>query len=177
MRAFDLKSFAYSTNYLEYTQAAQEAEFKKLYARVLDTVPDLGNPDFRTIVALIQGWYGGPDLLRTTQDVNFVPNVTSPTEPDSWQTQPQLYRNAVIYCRSCHSTRKPSQFDWGTYSQFFARRGLIGQRVCNDRIMPNAVRTWSNFWTSAGPDAPLFPPHAPFLVRETLGIVCNPPAP
>jgi hypothetical protein len=189
---FDLKSFAFSSNPL-WTQAQQELQFRTLNRRVLDTVPGGCDPsyqgDYRTICALIHGWYGGPSMQLTAQKVDFVPDVTCPScvppEPDSWNSTPanqNLYRNVVFYCRSCHSTRA-AYLDWGTASLFRNSSVLIQQRVCgqpnppfNGRQMPQALRTWYNFWTSTGP-ANDFSPHAPFILRDALGITCTPPAP
>jgi mono/diheme cytochrome c family protein len=161
---FDPESYEYSnveippfSGTLPFGKAAQEPAFKTLNTRILDTDPTVA------VRQLVEGWYGGAGLPSSVHNSNFVPpGWTTPVDKSS------LYSNVVKNsCRACHTTRS-GPIDWASYSGDLAEPNpgtypnqglkeygdLAKYRVCTDRTMPNAKRTFFNFWLSTSPNRP-----------------------
>jgi hypothetical protein len=88
-------------------------------------------------------------LPSGTQNSGFVPTGwLSPSDKSG------VYNNAVKrYCRACHTTRDAT-LDWATFDLMNSYNGFIKTVVCNLRVMPQARRTYLNFWLSTSPHGP-----------------------
>ena len=160
---FDLDSFGYPTTAPR--SPAVEAEFKKMNKGVLDTNVS------SAVRLLIRNWYGTNETdpnLGLNFDGNKVPSGwTTPTIPTD---ETPLY-NALVkpYCRSCRTTRDPSNspsgqdITWQGYdsldnssSRFFVCSG--------SHLMPQAERTFGRFWFGLFPHGP-----AAFAASQVAG--------
>ena len=138
---FDLESFKYSSA-ASFTRAAQEPALKDLNNGVLMTGPTLVASD------LVTGWYATSTTFKDT----FVPSGwlgnTSGNLPKAG-----LYDQVIkASCRACHSVRDSSSgLNFRTYANFDVYNSSAKFWVCTGRRMPNAQRTYNNFWKSSGP--------------------------
>ncbi|MEP7336137.1 MAG: hypothetical protein ABI977_00100 [Acidobacteriota bacterium] len=150
---FDLASYRYTeveipplSGTKPFSREAQEAQFRILNQRVLDT-------NFTSAIQeLVQGWYGGPGLPNPTQNSLFV--------PAGWVAKSSVYTDVVAQsCRACHTTRD-APLDWAqfdgpnSFDGFKEFGGSIKYRVCDSKEMPQARRTYLNFWLSISPHRP-----------------------
>ena len=133
---FDLDSFDYSPR-PDLSRAAQESQFRELNRAVLDADQRLYQPS-AAIKELIEGWYGGQGLPRTTFDSSFVPN--------GWLQDPSLYDAIRHGCRGCHAQ---TALPLNSLEQFRLLSNGVRQLVCEDGQMPLARRTFERFWTSS----------------------------
>ncbi|XXF78229.1 carboxypeptidase regulatory-like domain-containing protein [Myxococcaceae bacterium GXIMD 01537] len=143
---FALETFRYpQLSFLfNYSRAVQEPQFKTLNARILDTN---ASPATREVIC---GWHGAgaacSSLPNPTQNSNFVPL--------GWSGNPTLYRTVVQpSCRTCHVARTGS-LAWTQWSVFQSFGSSIKYDVCQSRVMPQAKRTYENFWLSILPHQP-----------------------
>jgi hypothetical protein len=74
--------------------------------------------------------------------------------PPGWSSKPALYSTVVQpSCRTCHIARNAG-LDWTQWTTFQAFGGSIKYDVCQSRVMPQAKRTYDNFWLSTAPHQP-----------------------
>jgi len=112
--------------------ASLEASFKQLNEAILETDPT------KATRKLIKGLYGGSDLPRNTQDLNYV--------PASWATETQLYLDVVVpACRNCHtaSDKKILNLSWWKDNP-----GKIREEVFHEKTMPNSKPGFDRFWST-----------------------------
>ncbi|MFI5104262.1 MAG: carboxypeptidase-like regulatory domain-containing protein, partial [Terriglobales bacterium] len=142
-REFDLTSLKYPA---ANPQALQEANFKVLNQIVAASAPA------GAITDLVNGWYAGNSATQITTYV-----------PTGWTATPQkhdLYANVVAKsCRTCHvaqdAVSNNSVISWLNYSMFQQKRGTIQAFVCGaNKLMPQALVTYKNFWLSTTPSSP-----------------------
>lgn len=152
---FDVESFKYSALDPSVTKAGQQGDFNKLNRLLRDFT---GLAAAHPISDLTSGWYGvapGAAIPAATPfDENWIPD-------NSWRTNPTrvgLYSQVVEKsCRSCHITREGR--DWNSYDLLdtvsgFDNPSYVKQRVCSERVMPQALVTFLNFWLSTAPNQP-----------------------
>jgi hypothetical protein len=72
-----------------------------------------------------------------------------------------MYKNVITKaCRTCHiaspfgDVGPVTGLRFETAQQAKDRLGQIEDRVCNDHVMPHALRTHARFWASVGPHQP-----------------------
>lgn len=150
---FDLDSYRYSTiettpGVFPWSRASQEAQFKELNKAVLET-------NFTPAIdELVKGWYGGAALPFATQNSTFV----APNWAAGGKSNVYLQAQAPS-CRACHTTRT-NQVSWqfwslaGAGNDFQERSSIYGAVCSTSRRMPQAKRTYNNFWLSTSPHQP-----------------------
>jgi hypothetical protein len=202
---FDLRAFDYSCD-PAFTKSAQQTKFRDLNRGVLEierSIAAAAQTNARpAIIELIEGWYGGSNLPRETQDEDFIPSGWQDTNERAIlkvEHQAYLYHNVVApSCRSCHVTRPAmtngsyapvdfrrfDHFDFwrsinyilgdvfGTFNTNFLRTTPI--TMTNDAAikMPQARRTFERFWSSVSPR-----PQAEILRDYMLGMLNGAPSP
>ncbi|MFP6615956.1 MAG: leucine-rich repeat domain-containing protein, partial [Candidatus Hydrogenedentota bacterium] len=148
---FDLEALSYSEKNARYTRAPQEDEFKKFNRAVVDHLVELQAGD--GTIELIEGWYGGEGL---PDDFN------GDYVPSSWSDESTLYLDVIAQsCRSCHLQQ--TTWDFTTLSDFSTHNAKTIKHVFEQGVMPNALKTYQDFWLSTSP-------HRPALLAEFLGI-------
>jgi hypothetical protein len=155
---FALESFGYGATPPSYSglpwphgfeRADQEAMFLKLNELVLAT--NL-NPEG---AELIRGWYGAAAAATTlptgrVQDSHWRPPGLAAT---GWDESARLYDDVVRpYCRGCHLSFPGLTF--GTADSLRSMGYMAQLDVCEQRVMPHALRTYDQFWSSRAPYAP-----------------------
>lgn len=167
---FDVASFGFSALAPSVGRGAQEADFKRMNAQILELSPNPGT-DYsgvntgvsRAIEELIQGWYGNTatppgstSLPDPTQNPSFVPTGwISPVNKSS------VYSQVIqVSCRTCHAARDPG-LDWAVwdgpdpFDGFKEYGATIKARICSaGRMMPNAEIPFRRFWLNTAPYAP-----------------------
>lgn len=143
---FALESFRYPSIFFlfNYSRALQEPQFKKLNGGLFDTNVSVAERE------LLCGWYGGSSsctsLPGATENSNFVPS--------GWSAKPTLYSTVVQpSCRTCHVARS-GFLSWDQWTNFQSAGSSIKNDVCQSRVMPQAKRTYENFWLSTSPHQP-----------------------
>jgi len=137
---FALDSFLYSTT-PGYTRADQEGAFKLMNQMLLNTNAAQATTE------VVQGWYAGN---ASVQNSAFI--------PQGWMSAADvqnLYTHVVKpSCRPCHVTRD-SPIDWANFNSGFLPYGsYIHYITCTGRQMPNALKTYDQFWLSWFPNRP-----------------------
>lgn len=141
---FDMFSFQHSSKpgfRLEDLQEEYEEAYRKLNAIVMDTVPAPAIAEF------INGTYRNAlTTAGTTADGNFVPpgwsdQVEAAERPLSIKVYNSVYRP---YCRMCHLASSSRAFR--TFQDFKDAAGLIEDKVCQSKDMPNAQVPFVGFW-------------------------------
>jgi len=95
-------------------------------------------------IDLVEGWYGGTGLPGDF-DGDYVPS--------SWSGQSTLYLDVVSKsCRACHLQQIDSDFT--TFTDFNDNSGSIEEHVFREGSMPNALKTYQDFWLSTSPARP-----------------------
>ncbi len=166
---FDISAFQFfssdSNNPL--SLAKQEAAFKALNLLVFRT----GTSNNRDILDLVNGWYGGEGMPRSTFNRTYVPpdwRKPGDTEEDKIQDKGrrELYLEVVApYCRGCHITHATYAQDdtlefngvffvadslrFDSFDDFESWAPSIRDLVCFEHEMPNAERTARRFWRSS----------------------------
>ena len=149
---FDLQSFAYA---VAKPRPPQEPFFKTLNSGIFNHT-NVSAP----LKLLIENWYG------TENDIGLPnPTFNDAAVPTAWITptdESHLY-NAVVKtsCRSCHTTRDATDtgvdISWASYHSMKVDGAVVKSFTCttgNQRLMPQAQRTFARFWLSTNPNAP-----------------------
>lgn len=136
---FDVAEFTFP-NVAGFDKASQQPVFKQLNEDIVRATEPLNS----SIDEVITGMYsGGP-----VQSEDFV--VTG------WNGQPNeqvMYREVVARtCRTCHVANVFPSLQFTASTQVANLLGQAESRVCVQNVMPHALRTHKNFWTSVGPN-------------------------
>jgi len=166
---WDIKAFVFDTVDPSLSRAAQELNIKKLNKAALatykktvtyDEVAGYSRPS--ALVELVQGWYGGATLPSPVFLESFTPKGWLP--PYAPPEAAALYHDVVVTsCRSCHISRERS-LDFTSYKGFMVFRDAIevlvfdavsnpeGGSPDNAGVMPLALKTFNNFWSTPAHD-------------------------
>lgn len=129
--AFDFNVFEYGTTANSSTRAANEANVKKLNQGVLMTNPPTA------VKSLIFGLYGGYNLPSATQNSNYIPN--------SWATEPALWKVVVTDCLGCHTLSESSVLDLNYWKLHV---GSLREQIFEYQLMPNSPYANRRFWNT-----------------------------
>lgn len=144
-REFDLPSFRYANNQSwDFGQAVPSELDAQAFGALNQMVQDI-SPGTAPIHDLIQEWYPGS---------NYTVAPSLPTPPGDWNanlTNRDGYHN--VYgktCRTCHLARDsgaltPPFIVFNEKSNFEFISGVVCGK--DNRVMPNAIITYRNFWT------------------------------
>ena len=151
--AFDMFSFQHSSKpgfRLEDRQEEYEEAYRKLNAIVMDTAPAPAIAEF------INGTYRNAlTTAGTTADGNFVPPGWSDQVPEAERPLSTKVYNSVYrpYCRMCHLASSTRPFR--TFQDFKDLAGVIEDKVCQSKDMPNAQVPFVGFWQNGVAQADL----------------------
>ena len=151
-----------------FTQADQELELREMNRLALGTVPqennfvisDAGTYTGDALREMVEGWYGGPGLPRSTFDADFVPPGWLPEDEGGEEGVPyyaaDLYLDVVEpNCTVCHllrGTDLEDAVDFSTYEKFMEYKDLTIDYVYKQGIMPGSLLTETLFWSTEGVD-------------------------
>jgi hypothetical protein len=146
---FDLPSFTIVDGIdSAFDKAAQQAAFKQLNEEIVNaTQPG------EAIEAIVDAMYNNG--VSPVQIEDFVISGW-----DANAAQQEAYREVVAKsCRMCHASQpqtNPLGLDirFHEADDFIALGSLVPFRVCTQRVMPHALRTYNRFWQSIGPHQP-----------------------
>jgi len=104
------------------------------------------------VIQLVQGWYGNSSPLAGTFNGSFTPSGwQAPYAPPDADV---LYQDVIREsCRICHLQRADDRTGRGfsSFDEFLSWAPRIEQLVFREGIMPRALPTYFNFWTSDDP--------------------------
>lgn len=153
---WDLGTFAFSDREysglqgqenLSVSRAKEETAFKFFNTALLETEPTAAQKD------LVQGWYGGPDMLSPVFQGNYIPQGWRSPDQGGPAGNPanasDFYLNVFApSCRACHYAQDAANSNLGmaTYSEFLAEKDSIRNYVFDQGVMPLSRVTMDNFW-------------------------------
>ena len=149
-----------------FTQADQEEQLREMNRLALGTVPqennfiqsDTGSYTGDALRELVEGWYGGPGLPRSTFDGDFVPAGWIPEIEGGDEGVPYYARDLYLdviepNCSVCHllrGTDHEDRVDFDSYEKFMEYKDLTIDYVFKSGIMPGSLLTTTLFWSDEG---------------------------
>lgn len=150
---FDVAGFTFP-NISGWDKASQQTEFEALNNMVKAT-----EPSGSAIVEVIDGMYPSPGVDQVDDFVVAGWNGSA--------LEQDFYREVnARTCRTCHVANdfvvdlpgvgagQDPRLDFRRSSDVKQLLGQVEQRVCQQHVMPHALRTHDLFWTSVGPHMP-----------------------
>ncbi len=104
------------------------------------------------VIQLVQGWYGNSSPLAGTFNGAFIPRGWQP--PYAPDNADALYQDVIRKsCQICHLQRADDGTGRGfsSFDEFLSWAPRIERLVFREGIMPRALPTFFNFWTSNRP--------------------------